>query len=210
MALDNFANLKASIENWSHRQDVKAIIDDFIQLCEAEMYSNPIANLRVRSMEQDVEIPTVITEGFIDLPVNFLENRRIDILLDDGALVTLQYKTPEQMNIDLTQTGRPRFFTITDQILFDRLPDKIYTIKLYYFGKLPALSADANVNDILTKNPNIYLYGSLRALNQFANDTEEEIKNFERFIKAIKGANATDRKGRYGPAPRQRRRGMNP
>lgn len=106
--------------------------------------------------------------------------------------------------------ARARFFTVTDQILFDRLPDKIYTIKFYYFGRLPALDSANNTNDILKKNPNIYLYGSLRALNQFANDTEEEIKNFERFIKAIQGANATDRKGRYGPAPRQRIRGMNP
>ncbi len=210
MALNNFENLKASIENWSHRNDVKGIIDDFIQLCEAEMYSNPIANLRVRSMEQTAQVSTVITQGFIDLPVNFLEQRRLDIILDDGATVTLDYKTPEQMNIDLTQTGRPIFFTITDQILFDRLPDQIYKIKFYYFGKLPALDSTNNTNDILTKNPNIYLYGSLRALNQFANDNEEEIKNFDRFIKAIQGANATDRKGRYGPGARQRIRGPTP
>lgn len=210
MALDNFENLKASIENWSHRNDVKAIIDDFIQICEAEMYFNADANLRVRSMEKTEEVLTVITEGFIALPTDFLEQRRIDILFDNGELITLSYKTPEQMNIDLTISGTPRFFTITNKILFDKLPDKVYTIKLYYFASLPPLSAANPTNDILTKTPNIYLFGSLMALNQFANDTEEEQKNFQRFIKSIQGANATDRKGRYGPAPRQRLRGPTP
>lgn len=210
MALDNFANLKASIEDWSHRNDVKDRIDDFIQMCEAEMYFNSDANLRVRSMEKTAEVSTVITEGFIDLPTDFLENRRLDILFDSGELVTLEYKTPEQMHIDLTVSGTPRFFTITDQILFDKLPDKVYTIKFYYFASLPALSAANSTNDILTKTPHIYLYGSLMALNQFANDTEEEQKNFQRFIRSIRGANATDRKGRYGPAPKQRLRSATP
>ncbi len=209
MALNNFANLKASIEVWSHRDDVKAIIDDFIQLAETEMYSNPDAALRVRSMEQSLTQQTVITENFIDLPPRFLEHRRVSITVDDVEFL-MEYKTPEQMNIDLTITGIPKYFTVRDKIYFEVLPTAVYDIELDFYGKLLPLDATNNTNAILTEFPNIYLYGALRSLNQFANDAEEETKNFQRFIKSIQGANSTDKKGRYGPAPRQRLRGMNP
>lgn len=209
MALDNFANLKASIENWSHRNDVKAIIDDFIQISETEMYSNPDFNLRIRSMEQVSTVVTTITDNFIALPTNFLESRRLEIIVDNIPFL-LEYKTPEQMNVNLTISGVPKFFTITDKIEFEILPNDTLTTNLNYYGSLTPLSTANPVNAILTDFPNIYLYGSLRALNQFANDTEEEIKNFSRFIKAIQGANVTDKKGRYGPVPRQRIRGATP
>lgn len=210
MALDNFANLKASIEVWSHRNDVKAIIDDFIQLAETEMYSNPDANLRIRDMEQTSSGSTSTASRVIPLPADFLEMRRIEIIVDSIAYL-MEYKTPEQLGaIDETITGVPKYFTITSDIVFDVLPDDIYPVNLNYFASLAPLDASNPTNAILTRFPNVYLYGSLRALNQFANDAEEETKNFQRFIKAIQGANATDKKGRYGPAPRQRLRGMNP
>lgn len=210
MALDNFENLKASIESWSHREDIKTVIDDFIQIAETEMYSNPDASLRIRSMEQTAIIPTVVTNSFITLPAGFLNARRIDISID-GILRTLKYKTPEELNIDETRSGVPNFFTVSgDSLLFELLPDDVYDVTVYYFGKLPALS-DANpVNDILTNHPNIYLYGSLRALFQWARNREEEDLNYNRFIKGISGANITDRKGRYGPVPVQRIRGATP
>jgi hypothetical protein len=210
MALDNYANLKAAIENWSHRGDVKGFIDDFIALTEIEMYSNPDAILRLRSMWKTVTLPTVVTNDFVTLPADFLESRRISITID-GIERPMSYKTPEQMNIDLTREDAPYYFTIEGGLIsFDVLPDDIYDIKLDYFAKLTPLSDAAPVNVILTDHPNIYLYGALRALQQYAMNAEEEALNYSRFIKAIQGANTTDRKGRYGPAPRQRLRGATP
>lgn len=203
MALNNYANLKATIERFAHRDDVKDVIDDFILLAEVEFYNNPDATLRVRSMEQSSIEVTVITDDFVALPATFLEYRRVTITVDDVE-IPMEYKTPEQMNVDLTRSGVPRFFTVTDKMYFEMLPDDTYNINLDFFGQLPPLDATNDTNDILTRFPNIYLYGALRALNQFALNGEEEARSFQRFIKAIAGANLTDRKGRYGPAPRQR------
>lgn len=210
MALDNYANLKASIETWSHREDVKGVIDDFIAIAEAEMYSNPDSRLRLRSMEQVSTVQTITTNAYVALPTGFLESRRVDITVD-GIPRTLRYKTPEELNIDETNTGIPCYFTISgDNILFELLPDAIYDIDVYYFGKLTPLS-DANpVNDILTNYPNIYLYGALRSLFQWARNPEEENANYNRFIKAIEGARLTSRKGSYGPAPSMRLRSATP
>ena len=209
MALNNYANLKASIENWSHREDVKAVIDDFIQLAETEMYSNPDATLRLRSMEQSTTVNTVITDDFVALPATFLEFRRASITVD-GVERLLEYKTPDQMNIDLTRSGIPKYFTITDQIYFEILPDRVYTINFDFYGRLTSLDANNITNDILTDYPNVYLYGALRSLQQYAMDAEQESLNYSRFIKAIQGANKTDRKGRFGVAPKQRLRSVTP
>ena len=210
MALDNYANLKAAVENWSHREDIKDFVGDFIALAEAEMYSNPDSILRLRSMLKAVVIPTVVTDDFIQLPTDFLEMRRVSITID-GVERPMSYKTPEQMAVDLTCADTPYYFTIEGGLMsFEVLPMAVYDINIDYFGRLLPLSVANPINAILTEYPNIYLYGALRALQQWAMNAEEEALNYSRFIKAIQGANATDRKGRYGPAPRQRLRGATP
>lgn len=210
MALNNYANLKAAIENWSHREDVKFFIDDFIALAEAEMYSNPDSILRLNCMLKSETIQTVVTDDFILLPVDFLEMRRVSITID-GVERAMEYKTPEQMRVNLTITDAPYYFTIEgDRMSFEVLPMAAYDITLNYFGRLEPLSSSAPINAILTNYPNIYLYGALRALQQWAMNGEEEALNYNRFIMAIQGANNTDTKGRYGPAPRQRLRGATP
>jgi len=51
MALDTYANLKASVIDFSHRNDVSNKIDDFILLAEEAMYANPDFPLQLRQME---------------------------------------------------------------------------------------------------------------------------------------------------------------
>jgi len=209
MALDNYANLKASIEQWSHREDVKAIVDDFILLAESAMYSNPDASLRIRDMEQTATASTIITDDFVALPTGYLDFRRVSITVNDVEY-PLEYKTPEQMNIDTTRSGIPQYFTIIDKIYFELLPDDVYTINMDYYGKLTALSASNTTNAILTNYPGIYLYGALTALEQWAASPENEALNYNRFIKTISGANKTSNKGRFSPRPVQRLRSATP
>ena len=46
MALDTYANLKATIINFSGRDDLSSVIDDFIDMAEAEMYGNKTQTLQ--------------------------------------------------------------------------------------------------------------------------------------------------------------------
>ena len=91
MALDNYANLKASIESWSHRDDVKDIIDDFILIAEAEMYANDDASLRLRSMEALDTSAANTSDRFLALPTDYLETRRLDLTVSDCRL-PIDYK----------------------------------------------------------------------------------------------------------------------
>lgn len=208
MALDNFANLKASIESWSHREDIKGKVDDFIQICESEMYSNSDVSLRVRSMVATANGVTSTSDRFQALPTGFLEARRYDFDMT-GSRPTIDYITPDSMVIR-DGSGIPSVYTTTNQIEYDVIPDAVYSISLIYYGKLTALSDADPVNQVLTDSPNIYLYGSLWALNIWAENDENILKYRQLFLSAIDGANRADASGNIGVATQKRRRSRNP
>ena len=112
----------------------------------------------------------------------------------------LCFRAPAQLRLQ-PDTGQPRFFTVTDRIEFERVPDSDYDIVLQYYA-IPAPLTTANqTNEILDTFPSIYLYGALKQVFLFANLDGDAVKNHGIFIAAIRGANKKDKQGRYGPAP---------
>ena len=207
MALGNFSQLKASIETWSKRQDVSDKIDDFIAICEDQIYSNTTEPLRVRSMVQTATSATSSSVRTQALPTGYLEVRRYDFTIS-GQRPTIDYVTPAHMNVR-DGTGTPSVYTITSQVEYDIIPVEAYVTNMIYYGKVTALSTSNTTNDILTNHPEVYLYGSLMVLFQWAEDDEQSIKYQNLFFQAISGANSADSAGNIGVAPRKLRRGRN-
>lgn len=208
MALGTYAQLKASVETWSKRQDVNDKVDDFIDLCETEIYSNSIEPLRVRAMVQLETSATSTSLRTQALPTGFLETRKLDLTVG-GERFDIDYVTPSYQAIK-SGTSTPSNYTITDQIEYDIIPDLAYVTNHSYYGKLTALSDANTTNSILTNYPNIYLYGSLMVLFQWAENNEEYSKYQNLFIQAISGANKQDEQGNRGVASQKRRNGRNP
>jgi hypothetical protein len=198
MALSNYDELVKSIVDWSHRGDLGTKMPDFILLAENAMYSNDQEVLTVRSMET---ISTALTTGqYLSLPDDFESPRSVRLVTGDNG-GELKFQAPEQMRKEVS-TGRPQFFSIVgNEIQFNRTPDSEYTIEVQYYRKATPLSDDNLTNEILTSHPSIYLFGALSALFAYALDTEQQLKYTQMFVSAIKGANKSDKKGRYGPAP---------
>ncbi len=202
MSLTTYLGLKDSIESWSHRNDVANRLDDFIDLAESEMYRH----LRIRDMETRT---TATTSGrYLALPTGFLEMRRVR-LISGAQYFELLYSTPEGMYIS-QDSGIPGVYTITSQLEFDRSPDSAYTIEYQYYVSLSALSAGSPTNAILTRFPNIYLFGSLWALYLWALQEDKAEYYYGKFMQAIQTANREDSKGRHGPAPAMRYGGPTP
>lgn len=208
MALNNYANLKEAIQDWSHRTDIKSRIDDFILIAEQEMYNNRIEPLEAREQEVKTSVDTVIGSKFISLPVGYESMR--GILIDDKSTdaeqYELRYLTPELLHKHTTN-GCPTEFTVTDQIELNRPADAIYNIEIQHLAKVQALTEANPVNDILTNYPSIYLSGSLWALYRWAKDPESAAGAYSDFLGAIKGANNATINGKYGPAPVMRTEG---
>ena len=113
MALDNFDNLKASIIQWSKRNDQAKLIDDYILIAESEMYANEFEPLRLRAMEARATAAADTASRFLALPDFFLEMRRLNIT-DSSGNTDITYMAPEQLAIR-GAGGQPRFFTGTTQ-----------------------------------------------------------------------------------------------
>lgn len=202
MSLGTYLGLKDAIESWSHRNDVAARLDDFIDLAESEM----LKWLRIRDMETR---STAVTNGrYISLPTGFLEMRRLKMISGAQYFELLQ-TTPEGMHIT-QDSGIPKLFIVSSQIEFDRTPDSTYTVEMQYYAAPTALSSTTTTNAILTRFPSIYLFGSLWALYQWSLQEDKAEYFNQKFMQAIQSANREDKKGRHGPAPAMRYGGPTP
>lgn len=209
MPLDNYSNLKASIKQRSSRNDVDDNdLGDYITQAETEFYNNEVAPLRVRAMEARATALTDTASRFLELPEDFLQMRRFSIVRDAGNQ-DITYMAPEQLQVK-NVTGLPRFFTVTTQLEFDKTPDAEYTAEMAYLKKITALSDQNPTNSILTDAPNIYVFGALWALFQEKQEFDTAEYYYGKFVNSIGGYNKTDKRGRYGPAPKIRIEGATP
>lgn len=209
MSLNNYTNLKKEIIDWSHRDDMGTKIDTFIDLAESEMYANAIEPLQLRAEETLVAFSTSITTRFVALPTGYQSMRKVRIQIVNGESYELRYRTPSQLNI-LSTVGLPQFFTVTDQVEFNRVSDQVYAGEYQYFQDFTALSSSNATNAVLTNHPTIYLFGAMWALKTHVNQPQAAASYYQQFINAIKGANLKDKMGRYGPAPVMRIEGATP
>lgn len=203
MALDSFDNLKAKISDQSHRNDLTPDrLADFIKQAEQSMYNNPIESLEIREFETITNTDTVADSNVIALPSGYLSMRsiKIDDKSTDAQQYELTYTAPETLFKD-PASGTPSYFTVTNQIEFNRPADAVYNVEIKHLASLTALSDANTTNGILTNYPNIYLFGALRSLNQWAERFDLAEYYYAEFIKEIRGANKQNWLGRYGPAP---------
>lgn len=198
MSLSNYDELVKEIQDWGHRDDLSVKIPDFIKMSEIEMYNNQVEPLAIRDMET---IQTVLssTGKYISLPTNYESMRSIRFTNPSGG--ELRYQSPEQMKRQ-PYTGKPLFFTIVgNEIELDRVPDSDYEVEMQIFTRPDDLSEINQTNTVLDKFSTIYLYGALVQFFAYAQDDQQAGKYNELFINAIKGANKSQKKGRFGPAP---------
>jgi len=208
MALNNYENLKQAVEDWGHRDDVSAYLDDFIAVCETEMYTGTNVQIRVRSMVTTETSAMSASVQYQALPTDYLETKRFDVTVSDEKY-TIDYRTPTQMELR-SGTAVPAYYTITNQIEYDIQPDQAYVTNIIHYARLTTLDSTNTTNSILTDYPTVYLYGCLWALSQYVNNDEDEAKYYQKFIAAISGANMADSNGDYGVASQKVRRGRNP
>lgn len=205
MALDSYSNLKTAIVNFSGRDDLTTLLDDFIDMAEQEMYFNSQRPLRVRQMETRSTLTTVAGNRFLALPTGYLEPRAM-VILRNGERLEMKYVAPAALEVQSTD-GLPHYFTITSQIEFDREPDDAYSIEFQHYAKPTALSSASPTNDILDNYPTIYLYGALSALYDYSRELQDSQVYYQKMIEAIMGATKGDKAGRYGPTPAGRVQG---
>lgn len=204
MAINTLALLKQAIGNWSHRTDISDVIDNFIELAENEIDKR----LMLRSNELRATATMSTSSRFLELPTRYLKMRRLSLI--NGTLnYEIEQKAPEAMQIE-NAAGRPRIYTITSQLEFDRVPDSAYILEMSYFSRLEPLTTSNTSNDVLTNYPDLYMWGALAQLALWEKDPDQLAIYQLKFNQAVEFANKQERAGRYGPAPRMAKEGSTP
>ena len=195
MAIGTFAELKTATANWLDRSDLTDRIPEFITLAEARF--NRV--LRIRDMETvSTAISTSAGTREYSLPTGFVQMKEFHLSTD--PITPLAYITPEMMS--RMQAGssksKPQVFTIiADKVRLGPNPDAVYTTSMLYYKAFTALSDSATTNDMLTNNPDVYLYGTLLEAEPFIMNDERVPLWLAAFEKAVSDIQNQDNKDRH-------------
>ena len=159
MALTTFYELKTSIANFLNRDDLTAIIPDFITLAEVNM------DRQVRHFRMEKRSTATVSSQYLTLPTDLLEPIRF--MMTGGSKTTRlelmgQGQIAQSREETADRSGQPTNYAITDGSieLFPR-PDGDYTIELVYYAQIDKLNAGNTSNWVLEYHPDLYLYGAL-------------------------------------------------
>ena len=135
MALDTFANLKLSIDDWLARNDLSGVANDLIALCEREL------NNKLRAKEMETRFAFQITTQFSDLPTDFLGARELKVLTNATDVPT--YATPQYLDEKQVRgvSGTPEIFTIRGTEL--------------YLSKIPSITAAQTVSSLTSSGTTV-------------------------------------------------------
>jgi hypothetical protein len=195
MAIGTFAQLKTAAANWLDRSDLTDRIPEFITLAEARFNRN----LRIRDMETvSTAISTTAGTREYSLPTGFVQMKEFHLSTD--PITPLSYITPEMMSRMWAGSAKakPQVFTIiADNVRLGPNPDAVYTTSMLYYKTFTALSDSATTNDMLTNNPDVYLYGTLLEAEPFLMNDQRVSLWLAAFQKAVDDIQNQDNKDRH-------------
>lgn len=188
MAIDTYAELQTSIASWIHRKDLTAQIPDFIALAEARIKTM----LSTRQQSIVTTLSTVANSPIVAAPTGLRQFRSLTI---KGVIPTIEYLAPDQFNRQHSNTivGIPTNYTIIgDNIYFGPTPDKAYSVDATYEVELTPLSDASPTSPLLTRWPNIYLWGALVEATKYTKDKAAQDNWEAEFQTSIAGVNLLD------------------
>lgn len=184
-------------------------VQDFIQLAHTRIN----LGLRVPFMQKTASL--TINSYRIAAPTDMAAAVRLWI---DGTYDTPLSPTSPDMLADFRarySAGQPIWYAIegdtttgsentTEGEYFVFGPDPgttSYTGKLLYTRRLAALSADGDTNIVLTRYPNLYLYGALDEAGAYSDDPRTYLQRFQAMLDQINMQARMDAYGGAAPQP---------
>lgn len=158
-----YSELKTALASWTHRSDLAADVDLFIDLFE----SRASRALRATEMEA-TETVTPLTEVHA-LPAGWIGFKSVQYN-GAGYSVPLEFASSQKMAIAGLTSGTPIYYTINGgQVEFS--PDATGAeIEWTFYESIPPLSDTNTSNWLLAKYPDYYLMGCIQQAALFAID----------------------------------------
>jgi hypothetical protein len=207
MAINTYATLQTAVANWLDRSDLTDRIPEFIALAEARMNRTLRLAIMMNVDETTLGGATALVAGTRDyaLPSGYLQ--MVDFHLRTSPITTLSYLTPENMNRMWagSQSGKPLAYTIFSDnssgtpiksVRLGPAPASAYDYSIMFYKKIDALSDSNTTEQMLTNNPDVYLYGALLEAEPFLmNDQRVQLwaTAFQESLSALQEQDNKDR-----------------
>lgn len=193
--ITDYDSLVEAFGQYVERADLDAYAPKFVQLTENRL--NRV--LRVHDMQKEAAL--TVSNGDLTLPNDFLEWISAAWTSPTPAR-TLALRYVEADSPEFTYRhrpgGDPQYFSILAGKV--RLkPAQTGNVTLAYYAKIPALTADDDTNWLVTRAPELYLYGMLAESYAFQKDearAAEWMKMAEDRLQALFGEADVQKTGR--------------
>lgn len=195
--ITNYSTLISTVADYLNRQDLTAQIPTFIQFAEADM------NTRLRTREMIVRATTTNDDEFVRLPLDFLEGINLQIVGGKSPLRFITLDEADMINAAQGYTA-PTFYSLMNGAI-ELVPPPAtgvdVEIEMVYYGKITSLSDSNTTNWLLTKAPDVYLYGALTHAAPFLMD-DQRISVFGSFYsQRIEALNDESQKSLHSGSP---------
>ena len=194
MAITTYSELQTAVGRWMQRDDLSAMIPDFIANAEAEF--NRVLRLTGQLVRVDLDVSARWTDLSVALAAPAAEIRSISCTTG-GRRYALEYLTPDEAQA-YTYSGAPRYYTRSgDELGILPPPDGTYTLELIYWRAVPALAV-ASTNFLLTLAPDLYLYRSVLEGAQFVQDGDLIARVGPMYDRAMTQIQRDDKRRQFG------------
>ena len=159
MALTNYTGLKASIADFLNRDDLTAVIPDFVALAEAQI-NRDIRHWKMEARSSGQQDPA---DEYMQIPADWVETIRLHLTGTGTSVVNLVSRDAmaDKRAAQENAAGTPRMYTHADgQFQLYPTPDATTNFELLYYQKIPSLITNTD-NWLLLEAPDVYLYGAL-------------------------------------------------
>lgn len=194
MSLTTYSGLKDSIASWLKRTDLTTNIPDFIELAEARI----ARDLRLRKQITQATLTTTAGVQTVALPADWLEFENVNILTSPPRNLT--YVNIEHMDVRFPSdfTGTPAVYTMEgEHMLFGPVPDAAYSVDVFYYARLAALSDSNATNWLLTNHPSIYLFAALAEAEPFMHNDQRAGMWEAKYAKEVNDLQSSDDAGMF-------------
>jgi len=181
-----YTELQAEVKDHLHRADLDSKIPSFIQMGEARLNRR----LRARSMIATININPSQVNTYDSLPAGFMELISFSDDLGD-ELQQVSYEELEDLAYG-SSADRPRYFSLGARIDWPRVAGSSYSYPMRYWKRLDIVTDSSN--DVLTYNPDAYVYSALLAAQPYLKDDSRMVVWGEMLSTTIKEINRRERR----------------
>lgn len=197
----NYGELKTLFREYINRADLDDRLGTFLTMAQARINRD----VEAIEMEARATYTTVAGERYITLPTDYRRLRNIQIATSGGRK-SLRQLTPEQMDRihgEVT-SGEPADYAVYgNQFEIQPTPPEGTAIEIVYLYRLPIMSADADTNPLLDRNPNVYIYAAMLEVTPFL-EADKRLTTWREFYEAeLSALNSEAEEARFSGAPLQ-------